>query len=214
MLLVDDGSDDETLARFRAFAAEEPRARALAVPHRGKAAAVYAGVWEAVGDLILFSDADFSAPLEEARLLVRAIEEGADVAIGSRELPGSSREDEPLYRHLMGRGFNYFVQALLVRGVRDTQCGFKMFRREAARAIFGKLRRYGSDAPEIRGPMVTAFDVEVLFLAQRLGHRIAEVPVRWIHAEGSKVRPVRDAVRMARDVLMVKWGQLRGDYER
>ncbi|MGE0709504.1 MAG: dolichyl-phosphate beta-glucosyltransferase [Planctomycetota bacterium] len=219
LVLVDDGSADDTLARMRAFSAEEARdpescaCVVLAEPHRGKGAAVRSGMLAARGDLVLFSDADLSAPLEEARHLVQAVLEGADVAIGSRELPGSSREEEPLYRHVLGRGFNWLVQAALVPGVRDTQCGFKLFRREAAWAIFAKLRRYGADAPTVQGPMVTAFDVEVLYLARRLGLRVAEVPVHWVHAPQSKVQPGRDALRMARDVALVRWGAWRGDYD-
>jgi dolichyl-phosphate beta-glucosyltransferase len=212
VVLVDDGSSDDTLARFRAFAEAEPLVRVIANDHRGKGYAVRSGVLAARGERILFSDADLSAPLDEARHLLRALAEGADVAIGSRELPGSSRAEEPAYRHLLGRGFNWLVQATLVPGVRDTQCGFKLFRREAARAIFTRLRRYGEDAPQVAGPMVTAFDVEVLYLARRLGYRIAEVPVHWVHAEGSKVRPLTDALRMARDVALVRWGAWRGDY--
>ncbi len=212
VLLVDDGSGDDTRARFEAFAREHPEVRVLALPHRGKAASVTSGILAAEGDLVLFSDADLSVPLEETGRFAAAIEQGADVAIGSREVPGARREREPGYRHLMGRAFNAFVRALVVPGIQDTQCGFKMFRREAAREIFSRLRRYGPDAPVIHGPMVTAFDVEVLFLARKLGLRVVELPVPWFHGERSKVRPVVDALRMGRDVLVVKWADLRGHY--
>jgi dolichyl-phosphate beta-glucosyltransferase len=214
VVLADDGSRDDTLARFRAFADAHPgRARALGLPHRGKAATVTSGILSAQGELVLFSDADLSVPLGEATRFVAAIDAGADIVIGSREGTGAVREGEPVYRHLMGRGFNWMVRALLVRGIRDTQCGFKLFRREAAQAIFGRLRRYGPDAPLITGPMVTAFDVEVLFLAQRLGLRIVELPVPWRHGGASKVRPVVDALRMGRDILQVRWSALRGEYD-
>ena len=213
VLFVDDGSQDETLARCEAYARKRPFARALSCAHRGKGFAVRRGMLEARGEVILFSDVDLSAPLEEARHLLAALERGADLVIGSREVVGSARRDEPLYRHLMGRGFNTLVQALVVPGVQDTQCGFKLFRRGAAQAIFSRLRRYGEGAPEVEGPLVTAFDVEVLYVARRLGYRIAEVPVQWTHAEGSKVRPVVDALRMSRDVLAVRWGAWRGDYD-
>ena len=214
VVLSDDGSSDDTLQVMRAWAETRPagQVQVLANLHRGKAATVSSGILAARGELILFSDADLSTPLAEATKLIAAIEGGAGVAIGSRELTGARREGEPFYRHVMGRGFNYLVQALLVRGIRDTQCGFKMFRRDAGHAIFQRLRRYGPDAPVIEGPMVTAFDVEVLFVARKLGHRIAEVPVHWVHDEGSKVRPVVDALRMFRDVAQVKLGHLRGDY--
>ncbi len=212
VILADDGSGDATLARFEAFAREREGVRVLALPHRGKAATVTSGMLAAEGAHVLFSDADLSVPLTEAGRFVEALEAGADVVIGSREVPGARREREPGYRHLMGRAFNAMVRALVVPGIQDTQCGFKMFTREAAREIFTRLRRYGPDAPVIRGPMVTAFDVEVLFVARKLGLRVVELPVPWVHGEQSKVRPVVDAARMGRDVLMVKWADLRGHY--
>jgi glycosyltransferase involved in cell wall biosynthesis len=212
VLLVDDGSTDDTLARFRSFAETDSRVQVLANAHRGKGFTVRSGMLAATGSRVLFSDCDLSAPLVEARHLLAAIDAGADVAIGSREVAGAARRDEPFYRHLMGRGFNRLVQAVLVPGIEDTQCGFKMFTREAAQAIFSRLRRYGPDAPLVVGPRVTAFDVEVLFVARKLGFRIAEVPVQWEHAEGSKVQPVRDSLRMARDVALVRLGALRGHY--
>ncbi|MBL4844492.1 MAG: glycosyltransferase family 2 protein [Planctomycetes bacterium] len=209
VLLVDDGSQDRTLALLEAFAAERDCVRVLAEPHRGKAATVRAGILAARGDLILFSDADFSAPLSEARHLVAAAREGAQVVIGSREAVGSKREGEPFYRHFMGKGFNLLTRTL-VPGVRDTQCGFKLFTREAAQAIFTDLP--SGRGGEIEGPMVTAFDVEVLFLARRLGFSIREVPVRWVYAEGSKVSALRDAYRMALDVAKIHVGSWRGVY--
>lgn len=215
VLLVDDGSRDETLRLCRELEAARPgQVRAIAASHRGKGAAVARGILAAEGELVLFSDADLSVPLCDAERLIEAVEQGADVAIGSRELPGSRREEEPSYRHLMGRAFNRMVQLLVLPGIQDTQCGFKLFRRRAAQDVFTRLRRYGPDAPLVRGPMVTAFDVEVLWLARHLGYRVAEVPVAWVHGRGSKVRPVVDALRMARDVAAVKWGAMRGAYDR
>lgn len=213
LILADDGSADATLARFHAFAATRAGVRVLALPHRGKGATVTSAILAAEGELVLFSDADLSVPLAQAGAFVRALEAGADVAIGSREVEGAQREREPSYRHLMGRAFNQLVRALIVPGIKDTQCGFKMFTRAAARAIFTRLRRHGSGAPAIRGPMVTAFDVEVLFLARRLGLRTVELPVPWVHGEDSKVRPLVDAIRMGRDVVLVKWSALRGHYD-
>jgi dolichyl-phosphate beta-glucosyltransferase len=212
LILADDGSRDRTLEVMRRFAADRKDTSVLALAHRGKAATVRAGILAARGRFVVFSDADLSVPLQEIGLLTRRLERGFGVAIGSREAPGARREHEPFYRHLMGRGFNAVVQTLLVVGVRDTQCGFKAFTREAAQAIFTRLRRYGDDAPEVLGPMVTAFDVEVLFLARKLGYRIAEVPVTWHHEKGSKVRPLVDAYRMARDVLGIKWNEWNGAY--
>lgn len=215
VLIVDDGSGDDTLALARAWAAGHPpeRVRVIAAPHRGKGATVTRGFLEARGEVVFFDDADLSVPLADAATLLQAIRGGADVAIGSRELPGARREEEPGYRHLMGRGFNRIVQLLLLPGIQDTQCGFKMFTRRAAQDVFRRLRRYGPDAPPVSGPMVTAFDVEALFLARQLGYRVVEVPITWVHGQGSKVRPVMDALRMARDVTLVKWGALTGAYD-
>jgi glycosyltransferase involved in cell wall biosynthesis len=214
VVLVDDGSRDATLSIMREFAGSRPDVQVVANAHRGKAFAVRSGMLAARGAVVYFSDADLSTPLAETARLLRALERGASVAIGSREGTGARRQEEPFYRHLMGRGFNFLVQFLLVPGVRDTQCGFKMFSRQAARAIFSRLKRYGPDAPVIQGPMVTAFDVEVLFLARKLGFKIAEVPVFWKHEVGSKVRPVVDSLRMARDIALVRWNEARGAYAR
>jgi glycosyltransferase involved in cell wall biosynthesis len=212
VVLVDDGSSDATLELFRRFARDRDEVKVVSNAHRGKAFAVRSGMLAARGKVVFFSDADLSTPLEESSRLLRALDRGAAVAIGSREGTGARRVDEPMHRHLMGRGFNFVLQFLLVPGIRDTQCGFKMFRADAARGIFSRLRRYGADAPVVKGAMVTAFDVEVLFLARKLGFPIAEVPVFWKHAHGSKVRPLVDALRMARDVLLVRWNDARGGY--
>jgi dolichyl-phosphate beta-glucosyltransferase len=221
VLLVDDGSTDATLSLLSAMAAAHEaagrpgRVRVLAEPHRGKAAAVRAGMLAAGGQAVLFSDADLSTPLDTVTtMLPRLKGQGgaADLVIGSREGLGARRHGEPFYRHLMGRVFNGLVRFLAVPGIQDTQCGFKLFTRGAARDLFGSLRLYGADAPVVRGPMVTGFDVEVIFLARRRGYRIDEVPVQWQHVPGSKVDPVRDAYRMLRDVIRVRLNHLRGVY--
>ncbi|MCC6628754.1 MAG: glycosyltransferase family 2 protein [Chloroflexi bacterium] len=217
LLLVDDGSADGTLAIMRAAAADCPAVRVLAEPHRGKAAAVRAGVLAARGDAVLFTDADLSTPLAtvEAMLpLLKSAGGAADGVIGSREGLGARRHDEPLYRHVMGRVFNLLVRWLAVPGIHDTQCGFKLFTRGAGQDLFHRLRLYGDDAPRVRGPLVTGFDVELLFLARKRGYAIVEQPVAWQHVPGSKVDPLRDAYRMARDVLRVRLNDLRGVYDR
>jgi glycosyltransferase involved in cell wall biosynthesis len=222
LLLVDDGSSDTTLALFEQAASQpatsQPpsRIRVLAEPHRGKAAAVRAGMLAATGSAILFSDADLSTPLATiGPMLAQLSGFGGDaqVVIGSREGVTARRHDEPLHRHLLGRGFNLLVQLLAVPGIQDTQCGFKLFTRAAAHDLFGRLRLYGDDAPLVRGPMVTGFDVELLFLARRRGYRIVEQPVQWQHVPGSKVDPLRDAARMLLDVIRVRLNDLRGIYQ-
>jgi glycosyltransferase involved in cell wall biosynthesis len=190
--------------------------RVLAEPHRGKAAAVRAGVLAASGQAILFADADLSTPLVTVESMLPLLKQHggpADIVIGSREGLGAHRQDEPFYRHLMGRIFNRLVQLLVVPGIQDTQCGFKLFTRVAAQDLFRRLRLYGDDAPVVRDAMVTGFDVELLFLASRRGYQIIERPVQWQHVPGSKVNPLRDAYRMFQDVVRVRVNHLRGVYQ-
>lgn len=210
-LIVDDGSTDATRAIAERFVACAPRFRLLALPHRGKAGAVRAGMLAATGQHVLFTDADLSTPLSFADELVAALDNGADVAIGSREGVGSRRIGEPGYRHLMGRVFNAVTRLLAVPGVNDTQCGFKAFRRDVARDLFTHARLY-ADTRTVSGPRVTGFDVEILYIARRRGYRIIEIPVEWRHVAGSKVRPLRDAARMFADVVRVRWNAMRGRY--
>ncbi len=213
VIVADDGSDDGTAAVVEALAGG-CAVRCLRLPHRGKAAAVRAGVAAAQGEIVVFTDADLSTPIEYVDDAARLLRGGWDVVIGSREGEGARRIGEPVHRHLMGRVFNYAVQALLVPGISDTQCGFKAFRAAAARDIFAHAYLYSNGVGPIRGPLVTGFDVELLFLARKRGYRVYELPVTWRHVEGSKVRPGHDAVRMLRDVLQVRLNDLRGRYER
>ena len=212
VIVVNDGSDDNTLTIARGFRQKSNAYRVIDAPHRGKAAAVRVGVRSAQGAVILFTDADLSTPVEYADALLRAIAEGADIAIGSREGSGSRRVEEPWYRHVMGRVFNRLVRTLAVPGIDDTQCGFKAFRAEVAHDLFARARLYADDVP-VRGPRVTGFDVEILHLALRSGYRVAEIPVYWKHIGGSKVSPLRDSVRMFADVVRVRYLAARGRYD-
>jgi glycosyltransferase involved in cell wall biosynthesis len=213
VIVVDDGSTDRTLERARAFRPATAVSHVLALQHLGKANAVREGVLSARGRYILFTDADLSTPMRFAHELIAQLRQDAGVAIGSREGAGARRVGEPAYRHIMGRVFNLLVQVVAVPGINDTQCGFKAFQSGAAHDIFSLTRLYQSGTP-VRGPRVSGFDVEVLFLARRLGYRIAEIPVYWEHAPGSKVQPLRDSFRMFGDVLRVRWNALRGVYQR
>lgn len=211
LILVDDGSDDGTAAVARAVLAGRPNATVLERPHAGKAAAVRAGLLAARLDQVAFSDADLATPLAALYDLRAAVAAGCDIAIGSREGAGARRIGEPLYRHLMGRAFNALVRLLLLPGIPDTQCGFKLFRREAARAVLDRARLYADAAP-VSGPRVTAFDVEVLTVAAARGLRVCAVPVVWTYGEGSKVQPLRDSWHNMRDVLQVWLNRKRGFY--
>ena len=211
LIVADDGSDDATVDVARRALDKRIPIRILELDHRGKAAAVRAGVLATTGRNVLFTDADLSSPIAGVERLLALRDMGHDVVIGSREGVNARRIREPAYRHLMGRAFNWFVRAIAVRGVRDTQCGFKLFSRAAVDDIFPRLLLHQSDA-SLRGPRVSAFDVEVLYIAHRRGFKIAEAPVIWTHVSGSKVRPGIDSIRMFMDVLQVRWNALRGKY--
>ncbi len=213
IVVADDGSEDGTADMVKALTSQVPFLRLLRLEHRGKGYAVRQGVLAARGQRILFTDADLSTPIEEVHKLLAAIEYGAAVAIGSRQLAGAKRLSEPLHRHVMGRIFNYLVRLMAVPGIQDTQCGFKAFRGDAAHHIFAKVRLYGDDAPLVRGSRVTGFDVEVLFIARKLGYRIVEVPVVWRYDRRSKVQPLADSYRMFMDVLRVRANYIMGKYD-
>ncbi|MBI4519646.1 MAG: glycosyltransferase family 2 protein [Gemmatimonadetes bacterium] len=201
VIVVDNGSPDATSAVVREAMAGFEQLRLLRTARRGKGLAVRTGVLAAHGQVVVFADADLSWPLEELAHFPTLVDDRTPVVIGSREGIGARRIGEPLYRHLMGRAFNWVVQALAVPGIQDTQCGFKALRHDAARAIFSRQTLDGF-----------GFDVEVLFLARLLGHGIREVPLRWEHKENSRVQPVRDAMRMLRDVVVVRLNAARGRY--
>lgn len=225
VLVVDDGSDDATRETVEdAFehysrSSEEgqdrpyPQFRLIANTHRGKAFAVRTGMLAGQGQYLLFTDADLSTPIEDFDRLLAWLEKDYDVAIGSREGQGARRFNEPYYRHLMGRVFNLLVRTVTFSRFQDTQCGFKAFSREAAQTLFQRVRLYGENSPQVRGAMVTGFDVEVLFLARKLNYRVREVPVRWFHVSGSKVSPVKDSLRMIGDIAKVRLNDMRGLYK-
>lgn len=214
VVVVDDGSSDGTAAVVEQAALEDRSIRLIKNEHRGKAYTVRTGMLAALGRYVLFTDADGATPIAEVDKLLPRLEEGADVAIASREGSGARRIGEPWHRHVMGRVFNLIVRIVALPGIDDTQCGFKCFRREAAHDLFNGMRLYGDQAGTVKGALLTGFDVEVLFLARKWGYRIAEVPVAWYYGTESKVNPVKDSWRNLRDVLLVRWNDLRGLYPR
>lgn len=196
ILVVDDGSKDDTAHLVNTIAACRPQVRLLSYQaNRGKGYAVRYGVLQARGERILFCDADLSTPIEEVEKLLAKLDQGYDIAIGSRDVEGSQlTKRQSAFREFGGKCFNWLVRAIAVPGIHDTQCGFKLFTQTAAQSIF---RRCQVDH--------FAFDVEVLYLAIRFfGMRVAEVPVRWAHMEGSKVRFLRDAVRMFKTLFRIR----------
>ncbi len=203
ILVVNDGSRDETAAIVRAYAQRSPAVRLVENPgNRGKGYSVRHGMTEARGDVLLFSDADLSSPIYEASKLFAALDEGADVAIGSRWIQRELQtERQPLHRQLFGRIFNLLLRIILGLRFKDTQCGFKAFTRRAAQEVFSRqqIERWG-------------FDPELLFLAHKLGLRVAEVPVEWANDERSKIRLLHDSTRMFLEVLSIRWNDLSGKY--
>lgn len=197
--VVSDGSKDRTEEMVREFAAQDPHFELMAYqPNRGKGYAVGYGMTHADAELLLLSDADLAAPIEEVEKLFPPLEKGMSIAIGSRPLKESKLEvRQPWYREFAGRRFNDLVQLLAVRGIKDTQCGFKLFKQEVAQDVFKRCKLNGF-----------SFDFEVLLIARDLGYGIAEIPIRWAHQEGSKVDFVRDGLRMIRDLIKLRlWGK-------
>ena len=195
VVVVDDGSTDLTVPRAEAALRGGPPFRILSrAVNRGKGVAVKDGVLAAAGEFILVTDADLSTPVEELEKFWRELEAGADVVIGSRALPGSDiRARQTVVRETMGKTFNLLVRLFVLRGYRDTQCGFKAFRREAAMDIFSRLQTAGF-----------GFDVELLVLARKAGYRIAELPVVWCNFAPSRVRIVRGSLEMLRDLWRIR----------
>lgn len=194
VLVVSDGSTDSTPEIVRKMASEDPRVRLHHyTPNRGKGCAVRTGMLEAEAEWLLLSDADLAAPIEEVEKLFAA---GKPIAIGSRPLKESDLAiRQPWWREFAGRMFNRAVQMLSVKGIEDTQCGFKLFERDVAKDVFARCKFDGF-----------SYDVEALMIAQKLGYPIAEVPIRWSHQEGSKVNLLRDGMRMLKDLVKLRSG--------
>jgi len=197
ILVVNNASSDRTSEVARKAGVE-----VLEEPQRGKGAAVRRGMLAARGEYLLFSDADLSTPIDEMEKLMQALREENDIVIASRGLPDSRLPvRQPWYRELVGRVGNVLVRLVAVRGIRDTQCGFKLFPRQVARRLFGAQRMRG-----------IAFDMEILFLAQRLGLKIAEVPVTWIDSPDTRINRVRDSLDALKDLMRIRFNWMRGRY--
>ena len=204
IIVVNDGSSDNTSQVVQEYSRRNPIIRVLENPgNRGKGYSVRNGMLNASGQVLLFTDADLSSPIEEANKLFAVIESGeADVAIGSRYLQSELQtRKQPLHRRMLGRAFNVALRTILGLSYVDTQCGFKAFNRKAVTTIFPnmKIERWG-------------FDPEILFLARRYGLRVAEVPVSWAHDHRSKISPMRDGTRMLGELLRIRMNSVGGKY--
>jgi glycosyltransferase involved in cell wall biosynthesis len=203
VVVVDSGSRDATAQVVRDFAARWSGLRLVQVERPGKGLAVRKGMLAAHGDYRFICDADLSMPIDQVPRFLPPQLLDADIAIASREAPGATRHDEPAYRHLVGRTFNFLVRRLTIPEIQDTQCGFKCFRRTAAEDLFRVQRLDG-----------WTFDVEVLYIALRRGYRIVEVPIPWYYEPGSRVRVLRDSFTMFADLFRIRRNWRRGVYAR
>lgn len=210
LIIVDDGSTDHTPTIINDFAQKHPHTTALINKHQGKALTVKSGMLVAKGTYKLFTDFDQSTPIQEIEKLLPFMRKGYQIAIGSREVKGAAREKEPFHRHLMGKGFNLIVKLFTVRGIQDTQCGFKLFQGTTANDLFSRV--YVTTNPK-KDAFTGAFDVELLYLAQKQQLKVAEVPVIWHHNHSERVSPIKDSVRMLVEVIKIRIADLLGKYE-
>jgi glycosyltransferase involved in cell wall biosynthesis len=202
VIVVENGSHDRTLAVAQAFQANMPSLSVIPETQKGKGLAVRSGMLAAQGEYRIFCDADFSMPVSEISKFIPKDGQVYDIAIASRELPDSKRVDEPEFRHLIGRVFNSLVRYALLPGLQDTQCGFKAFRGEVAEHLFKMQTLTG-----------WSFDAELLFIAQRLGYDIKEVPIIWYYKPGTRLNILKDSIKMASDLFAIRRNANRGVYD-
>lgn len=203
VIVVENGSSDRTYEIAREFAMRHENLKVIQNDQKGKGRAIQRGVREARGEYIFMCDADLSMPIEEVSKFLPPQLQDVDIAIGSREAPGSVRYNEPAYRHFTGRVFNTMIRWLVLPGLQDTQCGFKCIRAHIARDIFPYQTLTG-----------WAFDVELLYIARHHGYQIVEIPIDWYFNADSKISVLRDSWRMFFDLLLIRRNARRGLYDR
>ena len=211
VIIVDDGSRDGSVEFVKQFIKENSNFRLIENSHLGKAGAVTTGVLSSKGDYVLFSDMDQATPIEEIDKLLPYFDEGYDIVIGSRK---SQRKGSPWTRKLMAKGM-VILRTLLVgiNGISDTQCGFKMFKKEPAQKLFKMINKIHNNFKVVSGSNVSAgFDVELLFIAENLGYKIKEVPVDWLYVETRRVNPIKDSVAGVIDLIKIKIKDFRREY--
>lgn len=208
VLIVDDGSKDKTAELSEKFAKSHEGFRVLKEEHRGKGGTVIAGMLAANGEIVLFSDMDQATPIDQLEKILPKIKEGYDVVIGSR----TGRKGAPLVRKVMAYGFSLLRLIVLRLPFRDTQCGFKAFKKKAAEKIFKRMKIFNENNKAEGASVSAGFDLEILYIARKLNLKVAEVPVLWQHQEGTKVNPIKDSIEGFRDLVKVRINALQGKY--
>lgn len=203
VLVVENGSTDRTFQIAQEFSTHHPELRVLQNLQSGKGRAVKQGMLAAKGEYRFMCDVDLSMPVGEINKFLPPMIKNDDIAIASREAPGAVRYNEPYYRHFVGRVYNGLIRILALPGLQDTQCGFKCFSSKAAEDLFPRQTLTG-----------WSFDVEILFIALRLGYRMAEIPIPWYYNPDSKISVLHDSARMALDIVAIRLKALRGAYGR
>jgi len=203
VLVVENGSQDQTFQIAQDFASKIPNFRVLKEDGRGKGLAVRRGMLEALGEYRFMCDADLSMPISEINCFLPPKLLDYDIAIGSREASGSTRYNEPIYRHLGGRAINTMIRLIALPGLQDTQCGFKCFRAGVVEDLFNYQKIMG-----------WSFDIELLYIARKRGYKIEEVPIHWYFNPESKLNAVKDAIKMGIDLLEIRRNSRRGLYDR
>lgn len=210
LVVVDDGSRDGTRRVVQAAMQRQSNLRLIENPHSGKAYTVRTGLLQARGKYALHADADLSTPPEEFLKLVNALQAGCDIAIGSR----AGRPGAPWYRLLMSTTWRILVGLVVIRGFRDTQCGFKAYHTRVAQHVLQHTLLYSTPSQSLTTASVAAAaDVEMLYVARKLGYRISEVPLAWLHADESKIRPMQDSLKAFGELLRIRWFALTGAYK-
>jgi glycosyltransferase involved in cell wall biosynthesis len=209
VLLVDDKSEDNTLSLLKDFSKKHKNFKVFACPHRGKGGTVIFGMLKAQGDIILFTDLDQATPIREIQKLLPKFSQGFDIAIGVRK----GRKGAPIIRKLMAYGFTFLRFIILRLPYKDTQCGFKAFKKEAAKKIFEKMKIF-SDKKARAGSHVTAgFDLEMLYIARKQRLKVAQIEVNWEHKETERIDPIKDSLEGLKDLLTVRINAFLGKYK-
>ncbi|MEK7472741.1 MAG: dolichyl-phosphate beta-glucosyltransferase [Patescibacteria group bacterium] len=208
IIVVDDGSSDKTAELAEKFAKNHKNVVVLREPHRGKGGTVIAGMLKANGDVVIFDDMDQATPIDQLEKILPKFSNGYDIVIGSRV----GREGAPLIRKTMALGFSILRNLVLRLPYKDTQCGFKAFKKKASNEIFKRLQIFNQQQAQSGASVSAGFDLEILYVARKLKLKVAEVPVVWHHKEGTKVNPIKDSWEGLRDLMKVRLNAIQGKY--